>query len=187
VLGSQLDSDIGVMINDNGFMLNSEDGIKFSDKALKSLVEEVANENIVQLLKRNIRNTELMKRRFRHVAARSFMILRNYKGFKIGVGRQQVNSQLIFKAAEEIDPNFPIIKEVYREIFNDMMDLPRAESILSSLKKGDLQYKLIKTEFPSPFAHTLITFGRADVVLMKERHKYLEFLHDKVMKRIGSK
>jgi ATP-dependent Lhr-like helicase len=184
-LGSRLDSDIGVMINDNGFMLNSEEGIKLNAKALESLVRGVSNGDITQLLKKNIRNTELMKRRFRHVAARSFMILRNYKGFKIGVGRQQVNSQLIFRAAEEIDPDFPIIKEVYREIFNDMMDLPRAETLLSAMIDGTVQYKFIKTDAPSPFAHNLITFGRADVVLMKERHKYLEFLHDKVMKKIG--
>ena len=33
---------------------------------------------------------------------------------------------MMLKAAEEINPNFPIIKETYREILDDVMDLPRA-------------------------------------------------------------
>ena len=109
-----------------------------------------------------------MKRKFRHVAARSFMILRNYKGYKIPVGRQQINSQMLFKAAEEIDPNFPVIKETYREIMNDTMDLPRAEAIISGLASGAIKFKIIKTQIPSPFSHNMLTFGSADVIMMRE-------------------
>ena len=128
-----------------------------------------------------------MRRKFRHVAARSFMILRNYKGYKIPVGRQQVNSQLVFKAAEEIDPNFPVIKETYREIMNETMDLPRTSELISSLRDGRMTYKIIKTALPSPFSHSMITFGHADAVMMKESHKYLQRLHRSIMKRISEK
>ncbi len=184
LLGEQLDMDIGIMVNDNGFVLSIEDGVVVSRETISNLFDDVKSGSMTTMLKRNIRKTELMKRRFRHVAARSFMILRNYKGYKITVGRQQVNSQLILNAAEEIDPNFPIIKEAYREIFNDVMDLPRAENIVSMIKKGEMKYKVIETPFPSPFAHSMITFGHADVVLMKERQKYLQSLHKLVLERI---
>ena len=125
-----------------------------------------------------------MKRKFRHVAARSFMILRNYKGYKISVRKQQMNAQMLLKAAEEIDPNFPVIKETYREILNDVMDLPRAQNILEELRNKEIKIKHDKDRVPSPFSHNMITFGHADVVMMKERHKYLQRLHKMVMKKI---
>ena len=185
VLAETLDTDIGVLINDNGFLFSFEEKPKITEKVLGEAISELSHGSIYPLMKKAVRNTELMRRRFRHVAARSFMILRNYKGWKIGVGRQQVNSQLILKAVESIDQNFPILKEAYREILNDVMDLPRAELTLSKLRKGEIKYKLIETPFPSPFAHNMITFGHADVILMKERHKYLQQLHKRVMKKIG--
>lgn len=183
-LGEMLDMDVGIMVNDNGFVLSTEEDVDLGKDLVDDLVSDVVGAKLEQLLKKNIRKTELMRRRFRHVAARSFMILKNYKGYKITVGRQQVNSQLVMKAAEEIDPNFPIIKEVYREIFNDVMDLPRTMQLLAGIKKGAIEYKFIQTPLPSPFAHGMITFGHADVVLMKERQKYLQSLHKLVMERI---
>ena len=183
-LGEMLDIDVGIMVNDNGFVLSTEEDIEIDQETVDDLFSDLTSGSIEPMLRRNIRKTELMKRRFRHVAARSFMILRNYKGYKITVGRQQVNSQLILNAAEEIDPNFPIIKEAYREIFNDVMDLPRAEEILSRVKRGEIGYRFIKTPLPSPFAHSMITFGHADVVLMKERQKYLQSLHKLVLEKI---
>ena len=168
-IGETLDIDIGVMINDNGFMFVFDENPKIGEKVIGEAFAELARGSIVSMMKKNVRNTELMRRRFRHAAARSFMILKNYKGWKIGVGRQQVNSQLILKAVEQMDQNFPILKETYREILNDVMDLPRAEEVLSKIRKGEIKYKLIETPFPSPFAHNLITFGHADVIMMKDR------------------
>ncbi|MDE1810467.1 MAG: ATP-dependent helicase [Candidatus Micrarchaeota archaeon] len=184
-LSEMLDTDIGTMVNDNGFVLSSEESIGINEKTIKKAIEDIRNVGLEKMLKANIRRTELLRRKFRHVAARSFMILRNYKGWKITVNKQQINSQMIFKAAEEIDPNFPIIKETYREILNDLMDMPRAQMLLDNMKSGKLKYKVIETDVPSPFSHSMITFGHADVILMKERHKYLEQLHKLVIKRIN--
>ena len=128
-----------------------------------------------------------MKRKFRQVAARSFMILRNYKGYKIPVGRQQVSAQMLLKAAEDVDMNFPVIKETYREILNETMDLPRAEAILAGLISDAVKFKIIKTQTPSPFSHNMLTFGSADVIMMRERHKHLQALHKMVMEKIGEK
>ena len=184
-LAEMLDVDIDIMINDNGFVFRSEEPIKITAKDMKNIIEDISTTGLPTLLRRSIRKTELMKRKFRQVAARSFMILRNYNGYKISVGRQQMNSQLIFKAAEEIDPNFPVIKETYREIFNETMDLPRANEIISRMRDGKISYKVIKTAVPSPFSHSMMTFGHADAIMMKDRHKYLQKLHKHVMKKIN--
>ncbi|MGC8586568.1 MAG: ATP-dependent helicase [Candidatus Micrarchaeia archaeon] len=186
-LSEVLDEDIGIIVSDNGFVLNLPKGEKVTERNIRDLISEISHMGMSIMLKQNIRRTELMRRKFRHVAARSFMVLRNYKGWKISVGKQQFNSQLLLRATEEIDQNFPVLKETYREILEDTMDMPRAESIISDLNTGKIKLKLIRTPLPSPFSHTMLTFGSADVILMKERRKYLQKLHKMVMERIGEK
>ncbi len=165
-------------------MINTE--VELKPKDIEDVISSIITKDPEPLLRTNIRKTEIMKRRFRHVAARSFMILRNYKGYKFPVGRQQISAMLLIKAVEDIDKNFPVLKETYREIFEEVMDLPRTKALLQSIKSDDVSYKIIKTQIPSPFAHSMITFGHADVVLMKERHEYLKYLHKMVIKKINS-
>ena len=184
-LGDILGEDIGIMINDNGFVLSVEKGRRSLGKQLAKAIGAAVNSDARHLLKDNIRRTELMRRRFRHVAARSFMILRNYKGYKQPVGRQQINAQLLLSAVESIDPDFPILRETYREILDDVMDLPRTNEVLEGLKSGAITYDIIKTPSPSPFAHNMLTFGHVDVILMRDRQAYLKKLHRLVMRRIS--
>ncbi len=185
ILGEMLDMDVGILVGDNGFMLELERESRLSQKAMKELFSNVLSSDIVSTIRLNIRKTEMMKRRFRHVAGRSFMILKNYKGWKISVGRQQVNSQLLLNAVEEIDPDFPVLKETYREVMEDVMDVPRAKEVVERLSKGSLKYKFIITPTPSPFAHKTLTFGHADVIMMKNKHDYLKELNRLVLKRIN--
>ncbi len=185
LLSEELDMDLNIMVNDNGFAIYAKGGMGITKKIIDDVIDEVGRSDIRSLLRRNIRNTEMMRRKFRHVAARSFMILKNYKGYKINVGRQQVNSQLLLKAVESIDPNFPILRETYREIFNDMMDLPRLEEVISNVKSGKIKVKFITTKYPSPFSHNIITFGHADVVMMKGKREYLKKLHKLVLQQIA--
>lgn len=183
-LSDIIKTDVGVLVNDNGFALTMDKSVDFNNQTLGKLMRRVTNPDIIPMLKQNIRRTEMMKRRFRQVAARSFMILRSYMGWRKTVRNQQINAQVLLKAAEEIDPNFPVIAETYREIFNDVMDLPRANRILDGLRNGEIEYKLIKTPSPSPFSHMIVTLGHVDVILMKERQMHLQYLHGQVMSRI---
>lgn len=183
ILGEMMNEDIGTMVTDNGFILLTGSRA-VSEKLLDELMRNMVDADPYKVLSENIENTELMKRKFRQIAARSFMILRNYKGNKMSVLRQQINSNLILQALKEIDPNFPIIKETYREIFNDMMDLPRTKALLQRIKKGSIKYRMVETPSPSPFAHMMLTHAHSDVVMMKDRRDYLLHLHKLVMSRL---
>jgi ATP-dependent Lhr-like helicase len=183
-LGEIVETDVALNITDNGFVLITDSDVRIKKDEIAELIQEVGREDIRLTLMRNIRNTEMMRRRFRYNAARSFMILRNYKGKKISVRKQMINSQLILKAAEEINPNFPIIKETYREIFDDVMDLPRAAHIVKRLISGEITYKVVDTDVPSPFSHNMITFGEADIIVMKDRRRHLRELHKQVIAKI---
>jgi ATP-dependent Lhr-like helicase len=182
LLAKQIKHSIGVIVSDNGFALHIPEkrGVD-----IEKVIKEMENCNLEELLRENIRNTELMKRRFRHCAARSFLVLRNYKGYKISVSKQQMNSQKLLKVCEEIDPSFPVLRETYREILEDIVDIERAKDVLGMLKRGKIKYEVIKTEIPSPFAHNLIVLGEADVILMKDRKQRLLELHEAIVKRLG--
>jgi ATP-dependent Lhr-like helicase len=184
ILSNQLGKNIGVIVSDNGFALHIP---KKSKVDINKLLEEIKNINPIILLRENIRRTELMNRRFRHCASRSFLILRNYKGYKISVSKQQTNAQTLIKVCEEIDKNFPIIEETYREILEDVFDIENALKVISWIKNGKVKINYIKTNLPSPFAHNLIILGEADVVLMEDRKKALLELHEAIMKSIQNR
>jgi len=181
IIGRRIHSDIGVTISDNGFVLILPD----KNFDLEEVFGEVYSTDIKQLLRDNIRKTELMKRRFRHSAARSFLILRNYKGHKISVRKQQVGAERLIKVCEEIDPSFPILEETYREILEDLMDIETAKMVIDKLRDKKITYEYIETRHPSPFAHNLVVLGEADVVLMKDRRERLIELHEKIMQEIN--
>ena len=178
------DVEVGINITDNGFVIITPEDVKVTDKEIHKIIRELGSADLYSMLKANIRRTEMMKRRFRHCAARSFMILRNYRGIKIGVRKQHINSQAILKAVEEMDPNFPILKETYREIFDDLMDLPRTTRIIRELAEGTIGYKVISSDIPSPFSHMMLTFGEADVIMMSDRRKHLRELRKQVLARL---
>ncbi|MCW1300894.1 MAG: ATP-dependent helicase [Candidatus Nanoarchaeia archaeon] len=181
IIGKQIKSNVGLVVSDNGFALILPEGKKYSlDEAFK----EIFSSDLVELLKQNIRRLELMKRRFRHVASRSYLVLRNYRGYKISVSKQQLNAQTLLRVCEEIDRNFPLIKETYREILEDVMDLENMLKVVEWLMRKRIKWKFIRTEVPSPFAHNLIVLGEADVIFMKERKERLLELYEEVQKRM---
>ena len=182
LLGQAVEEDIGVMISDNGFALITP--FEVSDNDIKVAIEYAVIANIEKLLRENIRRTELMKRKFRHVATRSFLVLRNYKGHKISVKKQQLSSQHLIRACEEI-PNFPVLEETYREILYDLMDIEKAKYVINGLRNKSISFKIITTKYPSPFSHVLLTFGEADIVLMKDRRKRIMELHKKIIEEIS--
>ncbi len=186
-LGVILGQDISIAINDNGFVVSPDEPVEINEETIETLMRKITNSDIEAVLRGNIRNSEMMRRRFRHVASRSFMILRNYKGRRMPVNRQQISARLLMKAAEEIDPDFPILKETYREIFEEVMDIGRTRELVARIADGSVSYKFVETVSPSPFSHTILTFGHADVVLMKDRNDYLRYLHGLVLDRIGIK
>ncbi|MDY6776967.1 MAG: ATP-dependent helicase [Candidatus Nanohaloarchaea archaeon] len=181
VLSKRVDANIGMVIEDHGFVLIAPRRPVDPEE----LVQDVAELELRDVLKRAVRKTELMKRRFRHVASRALMILRNYKGNKKSVGKQQMKSHFLLSAVEDIDEEFPILKETYREIMEDHMDIEHAQEVMEEVRDGDIEVEVVETDVPSPFAHNLVLQGQSDVVRIEDKKERLQNLHRKVMERIG--
>ncbi len=184
LLSDMIGYTVGVIVSDNGFALLVPEGREID---IRGVLRELMECDLAVLLKKSIRRTELMRRRFRHCAARSFLVLRNYKGHDISVNKQQANSQILLRVCEEVDPDFPVIKETYREILEDVLDMASAEKLIGWMKNGKVKVVNTQTEVPSPFGHNLIVLGEADVVMMEDRKRRLLELHEAIMSRIAKK
>jgi ATP-dependent Lhr-like helicase len=184
VVGSELGVNVRITVTDNGFMLTLPERI---DADYLKLFYSIPVDNAWDILVRVVRKTDLIKRRFRHVAVRSFMLLRRYRDTEKSLHKLQVNAEELLKAVEEIK-DFPVLKETYREILMDYVHIDEAVEVLRAVQRGDIEVKLIgPLDVPSPFAHHIVVHGYSDVVLMEDMRRLLAKLHDMVVERIKSR
>lgn len=173
---------VEIGINDNGFYLASKEPLQ-----VMRAFDLIKVTQLRSVMERAIEKTEVLKRRFRHCAGRALMILRNYKGKKKRVGRQQVSSMILISAIRRISNDFSILKEARREVLEDLMDITHATAILKQLKEGTIELKMRHTNLPSPFAFTLVTQGYTDIMRMEDRIAFIKRMHTHVLATIGKK
>ena len=174
--------DLEININDNGFYLMTKQSKNIQvDRVLKTLAEE----DLYDVMQKALEKTEVLKRRFRHCAARSLMILRNYKGNTKSVSRQQLSSRLLISAVRDIDEDFIILREARREVLEDLMDINHAEEILQGIDDGEIQISQYSTRIPSPFSFNLVSMGYTDVMKMDDKKEFLQRMHNYVLAKIG--
>ncbi|MBI2148589.1 DEAD/DEAH box helicase [Candidatus Woesearchaeota archaeon] len=179
-IGRNQHRDVEVGINDNGFYVSCPQRINalLAFKLLKS-------EQLRDVLKLALDKSEVLKRRFRHCAARAFMILRNYKGQTKRVGRQQVSSMLLLSAVRKISDDFCILKEARREVLEDLMDINNTVEILKLIEEEKIKVVEFNTRLPSPFSFNLILESYSDILKMEDRHEFLKRMHDQVRAKIS--
>ena len=115
------------------------------------------------------------------------MILRNYKGRRKSVGKQQMSSFFLLSAINKISKNFPILKEARREVMEDLMDIDRTKRVLGLVKDGLISVEKINTKLPSPFALNLMLQGHMDLMKVEDKIEFLKRMHAEVMKKIVKK
>ncbi|MBU1197574.1 ATP-dependent helicase [Candidatus Micrarchaeota archaeon] len=181
-ISHEINRNVLISFNDNGFVLTCTRAVHVD---IKKQLFMFARLHLDEEAMEAIQRTETLRRKFRHVAVRSFMILRNYMGRKRSVGKMQMSAHVLFGISSRL-ANFPVVKETFREILEDHMDLRNARVIQERLRKNELQLSILKPyDLPSPFAQLLITQGISDVVLLADRRAILERLHSLVLKRLG--
>ena len=174
--------DVELGITDNGFYIAYEKNVNIT-AALKLLKPD----KLEIIMNNAIEQSEILKRRFRHCASRSLMILRNYMGRKKQVGRQQVSSMILINAVKRISKNFCILREARREVLKDLMDLPTTKNILKAIEDKKIKIKTARTEMPSPFAFKIVLESHTDVMKIEDRIEFLKRMHQRIMEKIKEK
>jgi len=182
IIGLKTKKSVPIGINDNGFYIDIDKQMN-----IDSVIEKLRQSDLMELMKKAIDKTEVLRRRFRHCAVRSLMILRTYKGQTKNVGRQQVSSMILMNAVKRISDNFCILKEARREVLYDLMDIKNAQVIVDKLKNEEIKVKEIYTRIPSPFALDLVLQGRLDILKMEDKAEFLKRIHKMILAKISLK
>ncbi|MBD3309891.1 ATP-dependent helicase [Candidatus Woesearchaeota archaeon] len=173
---------VDVGISDNGFYISSEKRVN-----VMSAFRMLKAEKLEMVMHMAIDKSEVLKRRFRHCAGRALMILRNYKGRRKRVGRQQVSSMILMSAVKRIDPHFSILKEARREVLEDLMDIENTRKVLKDIQSKKVKVKEIHTTVPTPFAFNLVLQGHLDVMRIEDKMEFLKRMHKNVLVKISLK
>ncbi len=164
VSGRKVKRNLGIAVKDTGFAIIYPRGVK-----PVATLEDLVGLDLREILRNALAKTELLRRRFRHVAARGLMILRNYKGYEISVNKQQISAQSLLRIVEKIK-GFPLLKEAYREIMEDYMDIERAEEVIKGIERGEIRVVNLGTvRVPTPFAHNIVLEGLSDLIFMEDK------------------
>ena len=182
VVAQRYNTNITISISDNGFYLSSDSTIG----GLESF-KELNPENFERILTNSLNKTETLASRFRHCAGRSLMTLRRYKGESKSVGRQQVRGKILLKFVQEMDNDFPILKESRREATEDYMDIKNALKVINMVDSGEMEIKTINTVIPSPFAFNLVSQGYLDVLNQNDKGEFTKRMHQAILDQIKDK
>lgn len=170
---------VGIGITDNGFDLIFP---RWVDPDPRDIIKCALQQDFIDVLKKAVRNTELFVNRFRHVANRSFMILKRYKGSEISIKKQRIKASTL---VEMLPDDFPIIEETYREVLNDYMDVPHAVEVFEKMKAGTIRI-IIANNKPikilSPFAQNIVLAALSDILTMTDREKWIMSMYEKIKK-----
>ncbi|MCX6651653.1 MAG: ATP-dependent helicase [Methanomassiliicoccales archaeon] len=179
LLTQRMGCNVSVSISDDAFLIMAPRRIDMN--LIPGLIRAGEMRGI---LRRAVKDSEIFKQRFRHVAARAFMILRNYKGREVSVNRQQVRSTYLLDYLSGLE-SVPVIEETYREVLEDAMDIQNAEAVVHQMESGDMMIMTAPySAIPSPFGHNIVLAGISDIVMMEDRSSLLRELHRKVLSKV---
>jgi ATP-dependent Lhr-like helicase len=173
------DRDVEIGITDHGFYLAYEGKVR-----VMSAFDLLRERDLRSVLKDALSDTEILKRRFRHCATRSLMILKNYKGRRKSVGSQQMKAFLLQHAVEALDERFPILLEAYREVMEDAMDVAGAQRVIDEILGGEIEIAGRIMPHPSPFAFHIVMQGRSDLIKYEDRHAFLQRMYRELMAQL---
>ncbi|MFN2133799.1 MAG: ATP-dependent helicase [Anaerolineae bacterium] len=168
-----------------------DDGILISagqqaEADLSGVLDWVTSDNVDRFLRRAILASPVFASRFRHVAVRALMVLREYRGRRTPVWLQSLRAHTLLEACRG-DPTHPLIVETERECMHDALDVPNLRQVLHQLAQGQISVQVVTTRVPSPFAHSLLLLGQygdPGAVPVRERRARLIHLHRALLKQI---
>ncbi|MBS1512718.1 MAG: ligase-associated DNA damage response DEXH box helicase [Bacteroidetes bacterium] len=120
-------------MNDYGFELLSDQPIPLDDSNVYELFSE---EHLFEDIQRSVNSTEMAKRKFRDIAVIGGLIFQGYPGEYKKARHLQSSASLLFKVFEEYEPNNILLKQAYREVFDQQMEETRLRDMLQRIQRS---------------------------------------------------
>jgi ATP-dependent helicase Lhr and Lhr-like helicase len=137
----------------------SDDGIAlhFPDADVPPPVADLLldPDEVEELVLGELAQSALFGSRFRENASRALLIPRRRPGQRTPLWQQRLKAQSLLQVARRY-PQFPIVLETYREVLQDVFDLPSLRKILRGIQTREIDLVEAETASASPFASSLL-------------------------------
>jgi ATP-dependent Lhr-like helicase len=147
------DAEVETLWTDDGIVVRLPDRERPPDAA--QLLPDP--DEVEALVLRELGGSALFAAHFREAAARALLLPRRRPGQRTPLWMQRKRSADLLSVASRYG-SFPIILEAYREVLQDVFDLPAFLELLRRLRRRELRVVTVDTARPSPFAASLL-FG----------------------------
>jgi ATP-dependent Lhr-like helicase len=120
-------------MNDYGFELLSDQAIPLDDS---NVYELFSAENLFEDIQKSVNSTEMAKRKFRDIAVIGGLIFQGYPGEYKKARHLQSSASLLFKVFAEYEPNNILLRQSYREVFDQQMEEARLRDMLQRIQNS---------------------------------------------------
>ncbi len=132
-----------IAMNDYGFELLCDQPIPVDDTNVADLF---TSDNLTADILRSVNSTEMARRKFRDIAVIGGLIVQSAPGEKTKARHLQASASLLFNVFSEYDSKNVLLRQAYREVFDQQMEEVRLRSAFTRIQ----QSRIILT-FPERF------------------------------------
>jgi Lhr-like helicases len=122
-------------MNDYGFELLSDQPIPLDDSNAYDLFSP---DNLIEDIQRSVNSTEMAKRKFRDIAVIGGLIFQGYPGEHKKTRHLQASAGLLFNVFSEYDPDNVLIRQAYKEVFDQQMEELRLREMLQRIQHSKI-------------------------------------------------
>ncbi|MEW5798919.1 MAG: DEAD/DEAH box helicase [Bacteroidota bacterium] len=140
-------------------MLYNDDGILFRCSDVERLPLDIFSSvdfhSAEQVILEQLPSSPLFGAMFRQNAERALLLPKGNPGKRRPFFLQRLKAADLLQIVKQYN-DFPIVIETMRECLNDVLDFKHFKEVLNKIEEGDIRIHTIQTEFPSPFASSLL-------------------------------
>ncbi len=122
-------------MNDYGFELLSDQPIPLDDS---NVYELFTAENLFADIQKSVNSTEMAKRKFRDIAVIGGLIFQGYPGDYQKPKHLQSSASLLFKVFAEYEQDNILLRQAYREVFDQQMEETRLRDMLQRIQNSTI-------------------------------------------------
>lgn len=143
-----------IAMNDYGFELLCDQPIPVDDSNAADLF---TSDNLTADIHRSVNSTEMARRKFRDIAVIGGLIVQSAPGEKTKARHLQASASLLFNVFSEYDSKNVLLRQAYREVFDQQMEEVRLRSAFARIQQS--QVILTFPERFTPLSFPIIADG----------------------------
>ncbi len=129
-IGNIMPISFSIAMNDYGFELLSDKPIPVDDTNVYDLF---TTDNLLMDMQKSTNQVEMAMRKFRDIAVIGGLIFTGMPGEQKKARHLQASASLLFKVFREFDPDNPLLRQAYHEVFEQQMEEVRLSQALQRI------------------------------------------------------